>query len=347
MELLRHGYAEKSIFEDMKDGVLLFSRRSEIKYINPAARAMLHLEGAAAPGSVSFGDLFIEDSRNTGFADLIIASIYDKDAKSVGEATYYDGGRHTDLQISSSYYSDEETGEDGVVVILTDVTELNRVKKQKEEGARLFTIGLSVVAVYLVIWQILESFMDPPNPLMTRIMEGCALFIFFGAIKWTTLTPSDMGVIPGSKAELKGALVRGGLISVALVIAIACARLVMQGSDPALAAEPFFSFHAESWARSLYFVTAPFQEFLAKGVVLTSILYVYNYRRKALAIAVSSLLFAAVHVSYGITMMLFAFGLCFATGFLYLRDKNIWGVSLIHFTIGFFPAAMGIFPGEG
>ena len=37
-----------------------------------------------------------------------------------------------------------------------------------------------------------------------------------------------------------------------------------------------------------------------------------------------------------------AFLLCFFTGLLYERDRNIWGSVIIHFALGFMPRCFGV-----
>ena len=56
--------------------------------------------------------------------------------------------------------------------------------------------------------------------------------------------------------------------------------------------------------------------------------------KKHIAVIVSSLLFTTLHLYYGFTFMVSAGLLSVLLGYMYLRDKNIWGVSLVHFVFG-------------
>ena len=65
--------------------------------------------------------------------------------------------------------------------------------------------------------------------------------------------------------------------------------------------------------------------------------YQENVRRKAwhvAAILLSSLLFGAVHIAHGFMYMVAAMGLLGALGGLYEKQRNILGVTVIHFVLG-------------
>jgi membrane protease YdiL (CAAX protease family) len=49
-----------------------------------------------------------------------------------------------------------------------------------------------------------------------------------------------------------------------------------------------------------------------------------------------------LHIQYPLYYMVGAFVLCFFTGLLYEKDRNIWGAVMIHFAIGFLPRCFGI-----
>ncbi len=51
---------------------------------------------------------------------------------------------------------------------------------------------------------------------------------------------------------------------------------------------------------------------------------------------------AAMNMNYPLYYLIGAGILCIGTGYLYERDRNIWGSSLIHFVIGFMPRALGL-----
>ena len=52
------------------------------------------------------------------------------------------------------------------------------------------------------------------------------------------------------------------------------------------------------------------------------------------AIILSSLLFGAVHIAHGFMYMIAAIILLGSLGGLYEKQRNIWGVALIHYVLG-------------
>lgn len=67
-----------------------------------------------------------------------------------------------------------------------------------------------------------------------------------------------------------------------------------------------------------------------------------NKQKKHTAVIVSSLLFTTLHLYYGFLFMVGAGVLSILLGYIYLKDKNIWGVSLIHFVFGTVSVMLGL-----
>jgi membrane protease YdiL (CAAX protease family) len=105
---------------------------------------------------------------------------------------------------------------------------------------------------------------------------------------------------------------------------------------------PFFEWKFSDHSQFTYIIVAPFQEFFSKGFLLVSLMRIYGKDARILPISVSSLMFASMHVNYGIGMMAFAFILNFSTGWLFLRDKTLWGCAIIHFCLGYFSTSFGL-----
>ena len=66
-------------------------------------------------------------------------------------------------------------------------------------------------------------------------------------------------------------------------------------------------------------------------------------KKQAVLTALITVMFSFVlHIQYPLYHLTGAFLLCFFTGLLYERDRNIWGAVLIHFAIDFLPRCFGI-----
>jgi membrane protease YdiL (CAAX protease family) len=70
-------------------------------------------------------------------------------------------------------------------------------------------------------------------------------------------------------------------------------------------------------------------------MIYGSIRKMFDGKRGTLvAILLSSLLFGAVHIAHGFMYMIAAIILLGALGGLYEKQRNIWGVTIIHFVLG-------------
>lgn len=104
----------------------------------------------------------------------------------------------------------------------------------------------------------------------------------------------------------------------------------------------FFAADAPFWNGDIglyswisYIFTCIIQEFLARSMIYGSIRKMYDGKHGAMAaILLSSLLFGAVHIAHGFMYMVAAMVLLGALGGLYEKQRNIWGVTVIHFVLG-------------
>ena len=56
----------------------------------------------------------------------------------------------------------------------------------------------------------------------------------------------------------------------------------------------------------------------------------------------TALFFFVLHMGYNLPMMFGAAVLCVVTGYLYEKNKSVYGSILIHFIIGFVPKIIGV-----
>ena len=144
----------------------------------------------------------------------------------------------------------------------------------------------------------------------------------------------EMGIfVP--RSTLFRSLALGSLTALLFLSGLAVHRLIFTGSIP-------FSRHvAGDISRYTYFLVAPFQEILAKSVMLYSFELIFDRRHPHLANLMSALTFGAFHVVYGIRMMLLSMLLSLITGWIFHRERCVWGCAVAHFACGFFPVYFG------
>ena len=141
------------------------------------------------------------------------------------------------------------------------------------------------------------------------------------------------------------------LISLFIVACFLGFRFYMNTKNPAYREIPLFGLYLNIHTRWLYPFNIVFQEFFIKaftqeniGILLEDISPNEKSKRShaLLTTLITSMFFFTLHMQYPLYYMTGAFVLCFVTGLMYERDRNIWGAVMIHFAIGFLPRCLGV-----
>ena len=116
---------------------------------------------------------------------------------------------------------------------------------------------------------------------------------------------------------------------------------------------PMFGLYLDVHTRWLYPFSIVFQELFIKTFTQDNIRAVLeetgentskkNKRKESLlTMLITSLFFYILHVQYPLYYITGAFVLCFVTGIIYEKDRNIWGDIMVHFAFGFLPRCFGV-----
>lgn len=207
--------------------------------------------------------------------------------------------------------------------------------QEKSASVRALALLVVTLSLYLLLWQILSLYFQFPVYYYGRLIELLATLLFAALAIGTPMRFEEMGIVT-SRQTLFRSLALGG--AVALFTVAICALLGLREGS-----QPLFSWHIRGdISRITYFVVAPFQEILAKSVMLYSLELCFDRQHPHLANLLSALVFGAFHVVYGVRLMLLAMALSFVTGLLFLRHRSVWGCAIAHFSLGFFPVCFGL-----
>ena len=207
--------------------------------------------------------------------------------------------------------------------------ELNRRKVEATFCLTIYLIVTSIWVLLVALWEKLGRPIEPPT--MTYGVEIIAILMFIAAKIKTRLGWDDLGL---SFKNMKPTMIRAAIISaIVAVLMIALKLIIMPG-------QPLFDWSVYNF---MYPLTSILQEFLARGFLLTSLIYIYDTKyKKHMSVVLSSLLFTSLHLYYGFTFMIGAGLISVVLGFMYLKDENIWGVSLVHFVFGTLGAVLSL-----
>lgn len=142
------------------------------------------------------------------------------------------------------------------------------------------------------------------------------------------------------ECNFKRRLAETVIVLVLYAAVLAGYRLYKNTVDPVTAAKPFFGLYLDQRFRWFYPVSALWQELLIKPLWQDNVSRAMNSKWKTLIFI--GLFFCILHMHFPIYYMAAAGVLCFVTGILYERDRNIWCVWLLHFVMGFLPRAFGL-----
>lgn len=322
----------------MSDGIITVNAEGKITYLNAACVEILETGETELLGK-SFQETFLTNKKNKEFNHLFDLCFQKNLATPRKVVKYHiDSERkYFNIEISplspkTSTFGKEEF--QGMMVLIEDVTDAYLLKTHERDCALIFAGIIVCISVYLSVWSLLKFTLHVPlnTADYTKMIEGITLLLFLEIIFFTSFSLKEVGLIPRKKLILKN-------IKQTLLIAfIACGILVVVKEIMLLMGLPvkqYFIGGSTSGAY-IYIFTALLQEFLARGVIQTSVKHLMSVRFQTISsIILTSLLFMLMHLPFGFIFMLGAFALSIALGILFEQQKSIWGCAFLHWSVGY------------
>lgn len=215
-------------------------------------------------------------------------------------------------------------------------------KMNQKESNAFFMYIVSLIMLFNVGIKTLQTFLEVvPKGYTSRMVELIGALLIFIFMKFTPLRLRPTGLVAPAE-KVKKTIIRCGLICLGILTIMVLTRIVLQRTNGEMANRPWFGLYLNVSMRWLYPVTVVVQEFFAKGFIQENMKRFLRRQNPFLAIVASSMLFVTLHLGYPLYYMICAGILCFVTGYIYEKDRSIWGCAMIHFCIGFLPRAIGL-----
>ena len=128
---------QERILRDMSEGVVVIGLNGHIEQINPKACEILNLSESGVVGK-PFARFFFEYEENDDFSQTILDAIYDAHTLHVAVVPYFDGDTTKYVHVTTSFLHDQSQ-RIGVIAVLSDVSELVRLRDAVEEKNRQIT----------------------------------------------------------------------------------------------------------------------------------------------------------------------------------------------------------------
>lgn len=171
----------------------------------------------------------------------------------------------------------------------------------------------------------------------SRAMELWGGFILWGLTVRCGLTRHDMGIRMDNLWRSIGV---GLLISVPALAAMAYFRTRLY---PELEGSPLLDPNLASLSVYTYILIAALQEWICRGVFLTSIASLMPGKTRPIAaIVISSLVFSTLHLHYSASLAVVALLTGVVWGWLFLKYRNLAGPVISHFILGNAATLMGL-----
>ena len=337
MKTVNMDLIEYKILEDVHSLVLVLDKNGMIQYINNVATNLFEVPSDIKPGEYHF-TTNINNPYNDKFCQYMLDAIYQKKKEHKGLVKYMSPkGKEYVFRISSSYMEAHSY----VIITLEDLTYEHQLMEKVNASSLVFSAFLFLLTSWVMFCEFWDLIGRPiPTETLTRLVELFGTIIFIIIFKCTNVTLKDMGVITNhNKRDVKEGLIISAVF-VALMFAI---KIIWRKYDPnCLDPEHPFFYYVPRVALT-YIATAGLQEFLARCVVQYNLEKIIQSKyKKFIAVVLSGLLFATLHIYYGFVFMTGAALLAMLEGIIYARQKSLVSIWIVHYIVGIVGMSLGV-----
>jgi membrane protease YdiL (CAAX protease family) len=202
---------------------------------------------------------------------------------------------------------------------------------------------IACISVYLLFLATLDFFqIQIPSVRLSQILNGLVFCFCVVVYRKTDFSVEELGLkIKNYKSTFLSAIgISGALVALLMVGKLVILRVA---PDFFPADAPFWNWNigVHNWVS--YIFSCIIQEFLARSMLYGSVRKLFDGKRAvAVAVALTTLLFGAVHLGHGFMYMVGAMVLLGSLGGLYEKQRNIWGVAIIHYVMGEAGTCLGL-----
>lgn len=226
-------------------------------------------------------------------------------------------------------------------------TQLTALNRQRSELASIFTSVVLVITAYTFILSILNaSFLSHYEHaalikfMSSRLIEAVTLLIVVRIIIKSGQPAKNFGL---SREGWKGQILESIWVTAAAIAFLLLFKRIAIALNFGIFTEvSLISVKYLDWSYATYIVVAPLQEFIARGVIQSSLQRLLVGRHNDFwAILITSFLFGSLHLFTSHNLAIAAVVTSWLWGWMFARQKSLIGVSLSHFFIGNVAGLMG------
>lgn len=217
------------------------------------------------------------------------------------------------------------------------IQKLETAIKIQKDSSLLFIIMVLFIAVFVF----LNAAIPTKNVFIaSRMIEFCWI-VFIGY--WIVRKKLPLSEIGLTFNGLKKTLVETFVLSAIAIIVMTWLKWYLTARGILHIPGNFFIWRNFNLDFLSYFLVAPLQELIARGVIQGALQKILGGRYYwFLAPLVTSLIFGIFHLHNSLAMGLLSLPFSMVMGLLYVRHRNIVGISIIHIVVGNFLYILGI-----
>lgn len=309
------------ILHDMNDGVIVLDKQGNMLYCNKRAKYFLERKSDA-----------LEKSALRDQILNIAKKISPKSEKTISFRCA--DGSVLCLKLTA-IVPEASSGE--TAVILSDVATSVRLKRKRIEATVVYSVLMICLCAYMFLWSFLQHLsIELPAWVMTQIVQGIAIIYFFTVFILNGCSFKDSGI---GKPSFKKVILPDIIIAIIGCIVLVLGKVILLHIAPGFFPEgaPFWDWSVATPANFYYPLTVILQEFMAFVALCDNLRKSFSKRYPMmLSVVVSAAVFGALHIAYGLPYMLASFLMILLLGALYNKQKSIWGLCIIHYTLSEF-----------
>lgn len=334
------------LIHDIEEGIIVIDKDGTVSSVNPKAKKILEVSDSIIDEKYA---RLIKDNSNDEFHEMIIDAIADNKTVHKKRIHYRTNSELKTLYIASSVLKDENENKIGVILSFDDVTLEEKLKNKSRDSAVIFTILVVLLSLWMFACAIFINDEDPiSSTLFGRIIMYLPLVFTPVAIYVCGFTIDELGL---RTTGIKKHIITDTILTVVSVAIMCIIKLLLIKLVPSFSfynpPGVFFDFSKYTILERIeYGICVISQEYLSRGLVYECVKRMVSTEKTAkyadeIAIVVSSLYFAALHIYLGVTYMIGAFILLSIFGIIYKKQKSIWGLCIPHFVLGMMIEILG------
>jgi len=219
------------------------------------------------------------------------------------------------------------------------ISELKNQVLLRERFSFIFINFLLFLSTYIILFAFIPK-QYFHSDIVSIVLEIVFLMSIATYILKFKLSFSGFGLNMGN---LKRTLLETVVVAIILVGVLSIVKVFMVKNKIYFQEDRFFEFQCLNWSYASYIITAPLQEFMARGIVQNSIEHVLTGKSKWFwAILLTSLLFGVYHTFFSLKLAMLSIAISIVLGYLFIRHRNIIGISILHFVAGNFAGVLGL-----